>query len=108
MLDLLTFVILSAATYRIGRFLLLDDLIAGWRDQFFVRLSNPKKLNTVRLKAAELFSCAYCITVWIAAAVVAFWSLVVADEWIGWAFLLVWPAVAAGSLVFWAYIDNEG
>jgi len=108
MLDLLTFVILSAATYRIGRFLLLDSLIDGVRDRFYPWLTNPEKLSTTRLKVADLLTCAYCITVWIAAAVVVFWSLVVAGEWIGWAFLLVWPAVAAGSLVLWAYIDDEG
>lgn len=108
MLDLITFVILTAATYRIARFVLLDDLINGTRDKFYVWLAEPEKLNLVKLKGTELFSCPYCITVWIAAAVVAFWSLVVHDEWIGWSFLLVWPAVSAGSLVWWTVIDNEG
>lgn len=108
MLDLLTFVILSAATYRIGKFLLLDALIEGMRDRFFGWLRTPEKLTPTRLKVTELASCAECLTVWVAAAVVAFWSLVVADHWIGWSFLLVWPAVAAGSLVPWTYIDSEG
>jgi len=108
MLDLLTFVILSAATYRIGRFAVLDSLLDGTRDRFYPWLTKPETLSTFRLKLADLLTCAYCITIWIAAAVVAFWSLVVADAWIGWGFLLVWPAVAAGSLVFWALIDAEG
>lgn len=108
MLDLLTFVVLSAATYRIGRFLLLDDLIAGPRDWLFGRLSDTEKLTSLRLKVTELLMCAYCITVWIAAAVVVFWSLVIHDEWIGWEFVLVWPAVATGSLLPWTYIDSEG
>lgn len=109
MLDsFLTFIILSAATYRIGKFLLLDTLIVGTRDRFFAWLTNSENLTPTRIKVAELASCAECLTVWVAAATVTFWSLVVADAWIGWSFLLVWPAVAAGSLVLWTYTDSEG
>lgn len=107
--ELLTFVVLSAATYRIARFLVLDSLIDGTRDQVYQKLMVLPPGETIplwRSKLADLMTCSYCATVWIAAAVTLFYSLVIAD-WIGWAFLLVWPAVAAGSLVFWAYIDNE-
>jgi len=110
MLDLTTFVVLSFATYRIGRFLLLDSLIDEWRDRLYLKLTvtaPDQPLPTWRSKLVDLLTCSYCITVWIALFVTLFWSLVVVD-WIGWAFLLVWPAVAAGSLVPWAYIDDEG
>lgn len=104
--DLLTFVILSAATYRVARFLILDTLIENLRIRVHTWLTNPESISVTRLKVAELITCPWCLTVWVALAVVTFWSLVVVD-WIGWAFLLVWPAVSAGSLVFWTYVDNE-
>lgn len=105
--ELLTFVVLSLATYRIGRFILLDSLIDGLRDWFFDRLNRPEKLTPFRLWLMNLLTCVYCITIWIAAAVVAFWSLVIRDEWIGWSFLIVWPAVGAASLLPWEYLDSE-
>ena len=113
MLDLITFVVLSAVTYRVGRFLLLDSLIDELRDKLYLRLTVGgtevgSPVAAWRMKLIDLMTCSYCITIWIAAAVVVFWSLVVRGEWIGWEFLLVWPAVAAGSLVWWTYIDSEG
>jgi hypothetical protein len=105
--ELLTFIIMSLATYRIGRFVLLDDMINGPRDRFFGWLNTPEKLSPRRLWILELLSCVYCILVWIAAGVVTFWSLVIHDEWVGWGFLLLWPAVAAAALVPWTYIDSE-
>lgn len=108
MLDLITFIVLSAASYRIGRFMLLDDLVNTPRDKLFAWLSNPEKLSAPKLWVTELITCTYCFSVWVAAAAVVFWSLVVHGEWIGWEFLLVWPAVATGSLLFWTYIDSEG
>lgn len=107
--ELLTFIVLSAATYRIARFLVLDSLIDEWRDRLYLKLLPPipgTTLSLWRRKVADLMTCSYCATVWVAAAVTVFWSLVLAD-WIGWAFLIVWPAVSAGSLVFWTYIDSE-
>lgn len=105
--ELLTFVILALVTYRVGRFVLLDSMIDGPRDRFYLWLNNTEKLSRTRLWFLEMLTCVYCITVWIAAATVTFWSLVVHDEWIGWSFLLVWPAVAAASLLPWTYIDDE-
>lgn len=111
--DLITFIVLSFATYRIGRFLLLDSLIDEWRDRLYLKLTVGSTtpdvpVPTWRMKLVDFMTCSYCITVWIALFVTLFWSLLVADGWSGWAFLLVWPAVAAGSLVPWAYIDDEG
>lgn len=105
--ELLTFIVLSLATYRIGRFVLLDEIIDGTRDRFFAWLNNPESLTSRRVWVMRLLTCVYCITVWIAAAVVVFWSLVISGEWIGWSFVLVWPAVAAAALVPWTYIDSE-
>lgn len=105
--ELLTFVLLSLATYRVARFVVLDSLIDGARDRVLMWLNDPQTLSPWRLKAFELLTCPFCITVWIAAAFVVFWSFAVRGEWIGWAFLVVWPATAAGSLVPWAYIDSE-
>jgi hypothetical protein len=105
--DLVTFLILTIATYRIGRFAILDDLIAGQRDRLYNALNEPEKLTAFRLKLTELMFCSACLTVWIAAAVTVFWSLAVQREWAGWSFLLTWPAVAGGSLIPWAYVDSE-
>lgn len=105
--DLLIFVVLSLATYRVARFLVLDSLIDGPREALHAWLTKPESLSVWRWKVAELMGCPYCVTVWVAAANVLFWSLLVADSWVGWAFLLVWPAVAGASLVPWAYIDDE-
>lgn len=104
--QLLTFVILALATYRVGRLVILDEIFDVPRDRFFEWLMKPETLSTRRVWFNSLLTCPYCLTMWIAAGVTVFWSLVVHGEWLGWSFLLVWPAVAAASLVPWAYIDS--
>lgn len=104
MLDLLLIVIvLSAVTYRVARFLLLDDLLNELRDRFYVWLTKPEKVSWFRIKLTEFAFCQFCITVWIAAAAVA-----IADAYVSVPLpFFAWPAIATGSLVFWAYIDGE-
>ena len=65
---------LSAVTYRIGRFVILDTLIdeprnwvMGWLER------HPHKFWE---KILDLLGCPFCITIWISAAVVAITDLV--------------------------------
>ena len=108
--ELLTYVLLSAAAYRIARFVVLDSLVDEWRDSLYLRLLPPipgASHPLWRSKLADLMVCSYCSTVWTSAAVVLFYSLVLSGEWIGWWFLIAWPAVSTGALVFWSIIDSE-
>jgi len=94
-------VILSAVTYRIGRFIVLDTLIDELRDKTYEWLE--KRNSKFWLKIMELIGCPWCITIWVAAAVVA-----VADAYVSVPLpVFSWLAVASGSLVFWAIVDSE-
>lgn len=104
MIDLVDLIVLAAATYRVGRFVVLDTLIEGWRDRFHGWLYGKQTMWADKL--SDLFSCPYCITIWIAAAAVGFWGWLIAP-WPGWAFLPIWLAVASGALLFWFIIDRD-
>lgn len=94
-------VVMSAVTYRIARFLVLDTIIDEPRDKFVDWLAGHP--NYVTLKIQELLTCPYCITIWISAAVCGY-----VEYWghLNW-WLLQWLAVATGALVFWHYIDAK-
>jgi hypothetical protein len=98
MLTMLT--VLSLATYRIARFLILDTLIDTpriWLHQ--VIIGKPKAW---RMKLYELLTCPYCLTIWIAAAVTA-----LADIWYSVpAPIGMWLAAATGSLIAWKIIED--
>lgn len=106
MIDAVDLVVLALATYRVGRFIVLDDLIAGWRDRFLGWLMSPAAPSLWRFKLEQLLTCPYCITIWVAAAAVGFWGWLIAP-WPGWAFLPIWLAVAAGALIAWYIVDRD-
>lgn len=97
----LLLVVLSAVTYRVGRFIVLDTLIDSPRNKVIDWLLGRKK--NWSLKLAELIGCPYCITVWVAAGAVALTALFQPIPYPVW----TWLTVATGSLVFWAIIDSE-
>jgi hypothetical protein len=103
-MSLTLFVILSAVTYRIARFLILDELIEELRDSFHAKLTEHPNRLTIKLQILML--CPFCLTIWVSAGVSAYWYTLV-DEWPGWAFPVYVLAAAAGSLVFWNYIDKK-
>lgn len=97
---MLTLIIMSLATYRVARFLILDSLIATpriWLHQVLLG-----KQSKVRRYLYELINCPYCMSIWIAAAIVA-----LADRYTSVPMpIFTWLAVSAGSLVTWNYIED--
>jgi FtsH-binding integral membrane protein len=99
---LLLLIVLSAVTYRVGRFLILDTLIDEPRNRVLSWLEmRPTRFWS---KVHDLLGCPFCITIWIAAGAVA-----ITDIWFASVPMPVWTwlAVATGALVFWAVIDSE-
>lgn len=93
-------VILSLITYRIARFLILDTLIDTPRIWFHqVLIGKPAAW---RMKLYELITCPYCLTIWIAAAVVAIADIFYSIP----APIGMWLAAAAGSLIAWNIIEK--
>jgi hypothetical protein len=96
-------IVLSAVSYRVSRFLLLDSLIDETRNSVLEWLEMHP--NRFTLKLLELLGCPYCVTIWVSAATVGVTALFVEDPipmpvW-------TWLATATGSLVFWRWIDSE-
>lgn len=100
--ELVMIVVLSAVTYRVGRFLVLDTMIEGTRDKVYGNLAHRPQFFWQ--KVLEMLGCPYCITVWIAAGACLTWRIFVGSFA---APVFVWLAVCAGALVFWNYIDSE-
>lgn len=97
---MLILLVLSLATYRLARFLILDSLIATpriWLHQVLLG-----KASKVRRYLYELINCPYCMSIWIAAAMVA-----ITDRYTSVPMpIFMWLAVSAGSLVAWNYIED--
>lgn len=123
MWELTRFIILSAAVYRITRFIIMDSLWDDTRNRFLDWLTTGtnafgerapidnkldpehwRQLNFYKRKTAELMGCPWCVTVWVAAAVVLLTWLFSEDLPIPWFY---WPALSAGGLTFWAIIDSD-
>lgn len=69
----LTFIVLALAVYRVTRFWIKDDLIAGQRI-WLQNVTLGTKPNVVREKLHELLGCHYCVSgqlSWMAVAIVA-------------------------------------
>lgn len=69
-INLLTFVILAFASYRITRFFVFDSLIAHSRDKLYVGLANqahsgPRIKQFLAHKILEGISCTWCLGVYI-------------------------------------------
>lgn len=88
--------LLSLVTYRVTRFIIADTLIDHQRI-WVLNVLLGKAPGKVRNKLHELLTCKFCLSVWIAAAVV-----VIADQFtvipLPW---FVWLAVCSGSLLVW-------
>lgn len=104
---LIASIVLGLVTYRIGRFILLDSMIDGTRDRVYTWLNSVDKPSNFKLWVLDLMTCVYCLTIWIAAGAVTYWSLLIRDEWLGWSWPVVWLATATVALVPWAYIDSK-
>lgn len=102
--SLIDLVVLAAVTWRIARFLILDELISEWRDSLHGVLADHPNRLTIKLQL--LMTCPFCLTIWISGGVSTYWYLLV-REWPGWAFPVYVLAVAAGAMVFYRYIDAE-
>lgn len=95
-------VVLSAVTYRVSRFIVLDSLIDEPRNWVLSWLEmHPNGLTN---KLHELLGCPWCVTIWIAAGVVAIQDQLIDGMPVP---IWAWLAAATGSLVFWGIIDNE-
>lgn len=103
-MSLTLYVILSAAIYRIARFMILDELIEELRDSLHAKLTeHPNKLT---IKLQILMLCPFCLTIWVSGGVLAYWyTLGERGTW--WAFPVYLLAGSAGALVFWNVIDKE-
>ena len=95
-------IVLSAVTYRVSRFIVLDTLIDEPRNAVLSWLEMHPKWYW--LKLLELLGCPWCLTIWVAAAVVAIQDLAIDGMPVP---VWSWLAVATGSLVFWGIIDKE-
>lgn len=95
-------VVLSAVTYRVSRFIVLDTLIDAPRNWVLSWLEMHPNMFTNKL--LELLGCPWCITIWVAAGAVAIQDQLIDGMPVP---IWAWLAVATGSLVFWGIIDNE-
>jgi hypothetical protein len=95
-------VLLGAAAYRVGRFIVLDTMFEGTRDRV-VDLLESRSQKLVFGKLLELTRCPFCISVWTSAA-----TTLIADLYVGVALpVLVWAAASVFALMFWRIIDPE-
>lgn len=95
-------VLLGAAGYRVGRFIVLDTMFEGTRDRV-VDLLEARSQKLVFAKVLELTRCPFCISVWTSGA-----STLAADLYVGLTYpVLVWAAASVFALTFWRIIDPE-
>ena len=94
--------LLSLATYRVTRLIVSDTIWHVWRTRLHAFILGTKKHSVWRDKLQELISCPYCISVWVAAALVA-----VTDQYTSVPLpVAAWGAVAAGALVTWRWVEE--
>ena len=108
---LILVVLMSLASYRATRFVIDDSLIDGPRDWFkrkvlHARPAGPDFLppeTKGRAKLFELVECPYCMSVWIASAIVA-------ATWIFTPIalpVLVWGATCGAVMAWWRLIEPD-
>lgn len=100
---LVLLVAMSAASYRVGRFVVLDSLWEGWRDRLLGWLTTGRKMRVWKLKLSELLTCPFCVTGWTSLAVVIGVDIFHHLPLIG----VQWLAVWVGALLFWGLIDSD-
>jgi hypothetical protein len=99
--------VLSAVTWRVTRFLILDTLLDTPRDwvHLWLQTPHPKRwVYALKIKVFELISCPYCTSVWVAAGAVLltrpFVDGIPLPVW-------TWLAVATGAMIIWDYVDKD-
>lgn len=94
-------VVMSLACYRITRFVVTDTLWDGWRRRLHSKVLGAYP-RVWRDKIHELLTCPFCLSVWVAAGLVA-----AVDQYtsvpLPW---LTWGAVASGSLMVWRFVEE--
>ena len=105
-LDVLTAVIYMLATYRATRLIVTDSVWAEARRRLLAKILGQEH-RWWRAKLHELLQCPYCISVWVAFAVVLAGPQV--GEQITPRFLdviLSTLAVAGGAMVVWRFVEE--
>lgn len=94
---LIAVVIIGLATYRLTRFFLFDSLLSSPRDAFHSwLLSHPNFLPNFLY---DLTTCAWCLSVWVSAALVAFWASAWPWDWSEDLWLAFGAVAALGGLL---------
>lgn len=102
-MPLILIVLLSAAVYRVTRFLILDTLIFEQRRWVKLKLMGNGDVGPIRVKLLDLLSCPYCLSVWVAVA-----AVLITQQFVSIPLpVLAWLAICTGSLAFWRYIEND-
>lgn len=93
-------ILLALACHRVTRFVIADSLIADFRIWLHLRILGDGT-SKVRAKFHELISCFWCLSVWVAGALV-----LVVDQFavvpLPW---LTVPAVSSAALVVYNLVD---
>lgn len=112
----LAFVILIATTWRVTRFIVLDDLIGGTRKKVLGRLEerpapgqvgydDDKVRNLLAFKAWTLLTCQWCVGIYVSAAVLLgariFWLDSIPAP------IYTWLAIAGLQLIPYNYLDGD-
>jgi len=114
-------IVLAVVTYRVTRFVVGDTLIDVPRDKFKAwvwldpeEMRHPRKivghpvLTSLRTKLGQLLTCAFCVSVWIAAA--AYVVVKVDQGWSGTSVvehLVAWVAIAGGAVMIWNKVEID-
>jgi hypothetical protein len=108
-------VILSLVTYRVTRLFQLDTLLEEQIDWLVLKRDDYKadaaagdetaKHYLIR-KALTGVTCAWCVSVWVAAGVLTFWTAITDYPW-AWEWLMHWPAIAAGAMIVYRWTDPD-
>lgn len=118
MAEPLLFLVLTLASFRVGRFVSLDDLWDVTRNRLLNWLERPGKTREKppawgvrrdapplwRFKLSNLIGCPWCVLVWTSAGVVF-----VTDAWFQHLPMPVWwwLAVSGGAAICWQITDHK-
>lgn len=110
-MTLTEFVILSFAAWRVTRFVYLDSMIEEPRNAVWLWLETRAVAadgwrSAVWHKIHDGATCAFCISVWMAALVFWPWAAI-SDYDIGWVSIIDWLAVCGGAMLVYRIIDPE-
>lgn len=99
----LLLVLLSLASYRLARFLIADELIAGTRIWVSNRLRATTKDKLWRRKLVYLIGCPYCVTFYTSLPLV-----LITERYASIPLpVLFFGGVWGASLAWWRFIEND-